>query len=66
MKSKKYYVVVTIVDNSGWLSCSLVDIITADSKPESEYKCTPRKDIYTDYFSSKKAAADFVKQSLIA
>ena len=60
---KKYYSVVSWVDDYGHSKINLGDIITADRMPENEVLETKRKTFYTDWFDSLEAAKNFVNEN---
>lgn len=53
-------VCMTIYDNGG--SECHISTIEAETKPESEFKSTSRRDIYKDYFDTKEEAETFINE----
>ena len=60
---KAWYCVTTSVDNRGRITAGITDVIKAEKKPESGFRSTRTKDIYTDYFGRHKEAAAFVEEA---
>ena len=60
---KTYYCVTSSFDDRGHVVAAITATCQADTKPESTYKSTSRKDIYNDWFETRKAAELFVKGS---
>lgn len=58
-----YYEVTSTFDNRGKVFASITANIQANEKPESTFVCGRTKDIYKDYFASKKEADQFVKDA---
>ena len=63
---KTYYCVTTSFDDHGRVTAGITNTIEAESKPESTFTSTSRKDIYTDWFDSLKEAREFVEESRMA
>ena len=60
---KTFYCVVSTFDDRGRTTAGITDTCQADVKPESTFRSTSRKDIYTDWFDSLKKAEAFVKEA---
>lgn len=60
---KKFYCVTSAVDNYGRCTAAITAECEADTKPESKYTSTSRKDIYTDWFSSLSEAREFIESA---
>lgn len=60
---KTFYCVTSTFDDRGRATAGITDTIQADAKPESTFRSTSRKDIYTDWFDSLKKAETFVKEA---
>lgn len=63
---KTYYCVTSSFDDRGRATANITDTIKAEEKPESAYTSAGGKDIYNDWFESKKEAQEYVKQTRIA
>lgn len=60
---KKYYAVTSAVYDDGRVIMKITDSVRAVKKPENTSKSLARKDIYVDWFESKKDAEDFIKEN---
>ena len=60
---KTYYCVTSSVDNRGRMTAAVTESIKAERAPESSYVSTRRKDIYKDWFESRKEAEEFVSEA---
>lgn len=60
-----YGVTVAVYDN-GKVTAGITDTKQAVIKPENTETSTSRKDIYTDWFSTKKDAENWVKEAIQA
>jgi len=60
---KTFWVVATSVDDHGDIISNIVGTEMHVSKPETIYRETGRRDIYLDYFESREAAEQFVRDS---
>lgn len=58
-----FYCVATTIRDNGRCSCSIVDSVEAETKPENKCKSTNRADYYTDWFETLEDAKRFVEQS---
>ena len=63
---KTYYVVCTSIYDTGRITSSIVDTVTAAEKPEQGFRSTDRRDTYVDYFESLEDARKFVEESRMA
>lgn len=63
---KTYYEVTSTFDNRGRVWAAITGNIKANSCPENSSTSTNTKDIYKDYFPTKKQAEAFVKQTYCA
>lgn len=63
---KTYYCVTSSFDDRGRVTAAVTATIEAESKPESTYTSTRRKDIYNDWFESLEAANKFVEEAKAA
>lgn len=57
---KKYYCVVTTVDDYGNTSANIVEVREAKTKPLDDFRRMSRKDIYIDWFESKEEAENYI------
>lgn len=62
-EQKKYYAVTSAVYDDGRVTMKITDSVRAVKKPENTSKSLARKDIYVDWFESKKDAEDFIKEN---
>jgi hypothetical protein len=46
--------------------CGIIQKQVAEERPKSFYKCTPRADIYVDWFDCYEDAEKFIKESALA
>lgn len=60
---KKFYCVTSSVDNHGRCTAAITAECEADTKPESKFTSTSRKDIYNDWFGSLSEAREFAKSA---
>lgn len=60
---KTYYCVRTTFDDRGRVTAAIVDILEADSKPESSKEETPAVDIYLDWFDTQEDAEAFLEEA---
>ncbi|MCF0187911.1 MAG: hypothetical protein HUK04_00230 [Bacteroidaceae bacterium] len=60
MKKTFFCVCMTILDKGGTL-CHIYPV-EAETKPESEFKSTLRRDVYWDYFDTKEEAQTFIDE----
>ncbi len=60
---KTWYCVTSSFDDRGRVTAAITGTVEAEEKPEQGYKSTRTKDIYTDYFSSRKEAAAYVEEA---
>ena len=62
----EYYCAIASYDDRGRVTSAVVDSRLCDQCPESTYVSTKRKDIYTDWFSTKDEAMSYVKEARCA
>lgn len=60
---KKFYCVTSAVDNYGRCTAAITAECEADTKPESKFTSTSRKDIYNDWFDNVTEAREFAKNA---
>ena len=60
---KTFWVVVTSINDHGNIISNIVGTEMHVSKPETIFRETGRRDIYLDYFESREAAEQFVRDS---
>lgn len=60
---KTWYCVTSSFDDRGKVTTAITATREAESKPESSYTSTARKDIYNDWFESAEEAQAFVKEA---
>lgn len=60
---KKFYCVTSSVDDCGRCAAAITAECEADTKPESKFTSTSRKDIYNDWFDSFSEAREFAKSA---
>lgn len=63
---KIFYCVTSSFDNRGRVTAAITATKEAVSKPESTFTSTSRKDIYNDWFGSRKEAEEFVADAKLA
>lgn len=63
---KTWYCVTSSFDDKGRVTASVTATQDAESKPESTFTSTVRKDIYCDWFSCLKDARAFVEEAKLA
>lgn len=59
---KTWYCVCRIYYDNGSSTHSIVDAVKTNDKPKSSHQRTNRRDIYKDWFPSKGAAYNFIRQ----
>ncbi len=62
----KFYQVISYFYDDGRTSASITNVIEAEEKPQNTHFTLKKYDVYTDYFSTKQQAAQFVKDTLCA
>lgn len=60
---KIWYCVTSSFDDKGRVTAGVTATQEAESKPESTFTSTARKDIYCDWFGSLKEARAFVEEA---
>ena len=60
---KKFYCVTSSVDDYGRCTAAITAECEEDTKPESKFTSTNRKDIYSDWFDSLSEAREFAKSA---
>lgn len=60
---KTYYCVTSTWNNRGTGTAMITQSIKADKKPQNTYTSTLKRDIYNDWFGSKKEAEQFIRDS---
>lgn len=60
---KTFYCVTSSFDDYGRVTANITATVEAESKPESTYKSTRRKDIYSDWFDTLDEANAFVEEA---
>ncbi len=60
---KTWYAVTTTYDDKGNITANITDKTASENRPESSYSNLSRKDIYTDWFSSKPEADLFINEA---
>lgn len=63
---KTWYCVTSTFDDRGRATAGITDTCQAETKPESTYKSTARKDIYNDWFATRREAMTFVSSAKMA
>lgn len=58
-----YYCVKSAIDDYGRTTAAITESIKAEEKPADSYTETRHKDIYTDWFESRKEAEQFVRDA---
>ena len=61
---KTYYCVMTSFDDKGHTMARITSTKETDEMPESSFKSTRNKDIYTDWFEDYEEAVQFVEDTL--
>lgn len=61
---KAWFAVTTSVDNEGRIYSTITDTIYAIRKPDSVYRELRRKDVYIDYYESREAAENAVREAM--
>ena len=60
---KTYYCVTSSVDDRGRMTAAVTESMEAEQMPKNTCMSTRRKDIYKDWFKSRKEAEDFVDEA---
>lgn len=60
---KTYYCVTSSVDNRGRMTAAVTESMEAEQMPKNTCTSTRRKDIYKDWFGSRKEAEDFATEA---
>ena len=60
---KTYYCVTSSVDDRGRMTATVTESVGAEQMPKNTCTSTRRKDIYKDWFESRKEAEDFVNEA---
>lgn len=60
---KTWYCVTSSFDDKGRVTAAVTATREAESKPDSGFTSTARKDIYTDWFESLEEAQAFVEEA---
>ena len=60
---KIYYCVTSSVDDRGRMTAAVTESMEAEQMPKNTCTSTQRKDIYKDWFESRKEAEDFVDEA---
>lgn len=60
---KTYYCVTSSVDDRGRMTAAVTESVEAEQMPKNTCTSTRRKDIYKDWFASRKEAEDFVDEA---
>jgi hypothetical protein len=60
---KTWYCVTSSFDDKGRVTAAITATKEATQQPESGYKSTSRKDIYTDWYESREAAQEAVEEA---
>lgn len=63
---RTYYCVTSSFDDKGRVTAGITATVEAESKPESTYTSTSRKDIYNDWFEDIEEAKNFVEEAKAA
>lgn len=63
---KTYYCVTSSFDDKGRVTAGITATVETESKPESTYTSTSRKDIYNDWFEDIEEAKKFVEEAKAA
>ena len=61
--TKKYWCVVTSVNDRGTVAAHIANTLEAARRPENRMQTTPRRDIYYDWFDSLAEARERVEQA---
>lgn len=59
---KTWYCVTSSFDDKGRVTAAITAAQQAESKPESTFTSTRQKDIYCEWFGSRKEALDYVEE----
>ncbi len=59
---KTWYCVTSSFDDRGRVTAALTATREAESKPEGTFTSTRRKDIYSEWFGSRKEALEYVEE----
>lgn len=57
-----YYGVMTAFHDDGKIYAAMVEPKEAARKPKNSFKSLPFRDVYIDYFKSKKEALEFLEE----
>ena len=60
---KTYYCVTSAVDDHGRMTAAVTESVEAEQRPKNTCTSTRRKDIYKDWFESRKEAEEFVDEA---
>ena len=60
---KTYYCVTSSVDDRGRMTAAVTESMEAEQMPKNTCMSTRRKDIYKDWFESRKEAEDFATEA---
>lgn len=60
---KTFYCVTTTFDDLGRVTAAITSEKQAQTKPQSSNTSTSRKDIYNDWFQTRKEAVAFIKEA---
>lgn len=63
---KTWYCVTSTFDDRGRATANITASCQAESKPESTFSSTSRKDIYNDWFATRREAMVFVSSTKMA
>ena len=63
---KTWYCVTSTFDDKGRITANITSTCESETKPDSTFSSTSRKDIYNDWFGSRKEAMIFVESSKTA
>lgn len=58
---KRYYSVITSFYDNGRATATMGEVREAERKPDNTWRETARRDIYVDWFDSRKKAIEFAK-----
>lgn len=61
---KTWYCVTSSFDDRGHVTAGITDVREQEEKPESRFKSTFHKDIYSEWFESIEEAKDYVRGAL--
>lgn len=60
---KTYYAVIASYFDNGRVTSNLIDMVSAEKKPEGTFHSTRRCDCYIDWFETKEEALEYIEDT---